>query len=325
MTSGEERQDKLAANRYLRCMSGISNSFRVFIAALAGLLVTACAQFPAPAAEPYPASSDGPALWRMADEDTELMLFGTVHLLPEGLNWQREAIIRALENSDIFYLETDIDSASRAERLKFRELGMAAAGQSLQQTLPPELWAKCKALFKEYGLSSSDMNTRQAWLAAITLSGAALQARGFLTEHGAEEWLLTQLDRDKTEIRSLEGLTSVAELLSALGPDIQTAMIAQTVADTKTLDVEYSAAVRAWATGDSETLKSLTMDDMAETLPEVYEALLVKRNANWLFEVERLMQEDTGTAFMAVGSGHLIGPGSLIDMLRESGWQVDQF
>lgn len=325
MTSGEERQDKLAAYRYLRCMSGISNSFRLFIAALGGLLVPACTQMPAPATEPYPASPNGPALWRMADEDTELILFGTVHLLPEGLNWQREDIIRVLSNVDIFYLETDIESASRAERLRFRELGMAPPGQSLQDTLPPELWAKCEALFQEYGLSISDMNSRQAWLAAVTLSGAALQDRGFLTIHGAEEWLLTRIDREKTDIRSLENLTRVAELMSALGPDIQTAMMAQTVEDTKTLDTEYPAAVKAWATGDIETLQSIAMDDMTEALPEVYDALLVKRNADWFIEVERLMQEDTGTVFIAVGSGHLIGENNLIDMLRESGWQVDQF
>ena len=41
---------------------------------------------PAPAPAPAAAPS-GPALWKVADEDTTIYLFGTVHFLPETADW----------------------------------------------------------------------------------------------------------------------------------------------------------------------------------------------------------------------------------------------
>ena len=31
----------------------------------------------------------GPGLWRLEDEDTVIYLFGTIHSLPEGVDWRR--------------------------------------------------------------------------------------------------------------------------------------------------------------------------------------------------------------------------------------------
>ena len=52
---------------------------------------------PQVAAAPAPA---GPALWKLADEDTTIYLFGTVHALPSDVNWYDGRISAAFEASD---------------------------------------------------------------------------------------------------------------------------------------------------------------------------------------------------------------------------------
>jgi len=37
-----------------------------------------------------------PALWKVADEDTTIYLFGTIHLLPKGIEWYDGAVATAL-------------------------------------------------------------------------------------------------------------------------------------------------------------------------------------------------------------------------------------
>lgn len=46
-----------------------------------------------------------PALWKVADADTTIYLFGTIHLLPEGLEWRTPALNQAIARSDSLVME----------------------------------------------------------------------------------------------------------------------------------------------------------------------------------------------------------------------------
>ena len=81
---------------------------RSLIPALALVAAPACAapQAPVEAAAATPAAAPaGPALWKVADEDTTIYLFGTVHVLPEGGKWFDERIASALASSQSIVTE----------------------------------------------------------------------------------------------------------------------------------------------------------------------------------------------------------------------------
>ena len=67
-----------------------------------------------------------------------------------------------------------------------------------------------------------------------------------------------------------------------------------------------------------------------EALPELdafFDILLDGRNRNWLPTLTRLLEspDRAGTTiFVAVGSLHLVGPGSLPDLLRREGYRAVQ-
>jgi len=60
------------------------------LAAVGAIAATACVS--APAAEPKSAS---PAMWKVADADTTIYLFGTIHLLPSDMKWRSAAFDEA--------------------------------------------------------------------------------------------------------------------------------------------------------------------------------------------------------------------------------------
>ena len=79
------------------------------------------------------AATNGPALWKVADEDTTIYLFGTVHVLPEGIEWYDATIADALTGSDMIVTEIPMDKASEAELQQLTmSKGMLEQGTTLR-------------------------------------------------------------------------------------------------------------------------------------------------------------------------------------------------
>jgi len=77
---------------------------------------------------------------------------------------------------------------------------------------------------------------------------------------------------------------------------------------------------KSWLRADLADLKTVLLDSMEEK-PSFYESIYVERNTRWLPELQKLF-EQPGTYFVAVGTGHLIGEGGIIAMLKEKGISV---
>src|SRR5687768_436734 len=78
-------------------------------AALSALAASACGA--APAVEAKEAS---PAMWKVADRDTTVYLFGTIHLLPKGTQWRSPTFDKAAASADTLVIETVIDDGNPA-------------------------------------------------------------------------------------------------------------------------------------------------------------------------------------------------------------------
>jgi uncharacterized protein len=57
--------------------------------------------------------------------------------------------------------------------------------------------------------------------------------------------------------------------------------------------------------------------------PELYQALVVSRNQDWLPHIERALRQQN-PVFMIVGTLHLLGKEGLIAILKEKGYTVLQ-
>ena len=55
--------------------------------------------------------------------------------------------------------------------------------------------------------------------------------------------------------------------------------------------------------------------------PELKDLLLKQRNRNWVPQIETLLA-GRDDVLVVVGAGHLVGPDSVIRMLRDKGYEV---
>jgi hypothetical protein len=85
---------------------------------------------------------------------------------------------------------------------------------------------------------------------------------------------------------------------------------------------EFAGMLNAWSKGDVRGIARTFDRDLAAS-PELANALLHTRNANWSKWIEQRMGEP-GAVMIAVGAGHLAGPDSVIAKLQRDGYRVQR-
>jgi len=270
----------------------------------------------APEAAAAPAS--GPALWKVADEDTTIYLFGTIHVLPRDVEWYDATIAGALEGSDMIVTEITMDPGSEARlRQLSMSMGMLPEGTTLRALLSAEQTAAYEAALAKLGLPLTAFDRLKPWLAGLTLSLLPLMQQGYDPGSGVEKVLLAKAG-DKPQ-GALETPEYQLGLFDTMPNESQIAFLMEAVASVDTVKTTLDKMVSEWIKGDADRLAELMNEGMDD--PAVAEALLYRRNARWAEWITARLDQP-GSVFIAVGAGHLAGAKSVQDYLAQKGIAV---
>ena len=145
-----------------------------------------------------------PPIWIVRDADSEMVIFGSVHILPADLDWQPPVLSAALAKADDVWFELPIDMAtqSRVSELAL-EKGLVAKGAHLSDKLSVAGRARLVRVSSRAGIRPEQLERFRPWLAEATLSVAALQSQGAWARDGVEQVLSAGLDL-KVERRAFE-------------------------------------------------------------------------------------------------------------------------
>lgn len=294
----------------------LKSFFRRAFAALglAGLLVSA------PAAAKAPQAAH-PALWQVSDADTTIYLFGTIHLLPQDLKWRTATFDQALNNSQELVVETIVDQ-QHPEAIQAAEfsLGFRQGLPPIADRVPPAKVAKLRAAIASSGIPEKVYDQMETWLAAIQLLGVQFRTMGLKGSDGPEEIMRQQFLSEKKPIGQLETNIEQFGYFDRLPEKAQRALLEGAIEPQTGMDKDYSAMLASWSRGDVKRIANSFNNQLADS-PELKEALLEQRNANWAKWIEQRMAQP-GTIMVAVGAGHLAGGDSVIARLQKDGYRV---
>ena len=80
--------------------------------------------------------NDAPAIWVAKDFDSTLYLYGTVHLLPSDLDWQKDDMRGAFDEAGTIFFEVDTGSDGQIQAAVLTtSLGMRQDGLRLSDSL----------------------------------------------------------------------------------------------------------------------------------------------------------------------------------------------
>ncbi|HEY0412304.1 MAG TPA: TraB/GumN family protein [Allosphingosinicella sp.] len=266
------------------------------------------------------APSGHPAMWKLADADTTIYLFGTFHLLPQGRDWRTPAFDRALASSGELVLEIGNLDDQMALAQALMKLGMSPGLPPLAQRVPAKKRGALKAMVAESGIPEALLDRMETWAAGLMLTGVTFKRLGLDPNAGVERVLQGPW---KASGRPVEGLETAEEqfgFFDRLSEDAQRKFLEAALESPDAARKQFAEMLRAWSAGDVAGI-ARTFDDETQMSGELRGVLMAQRNAKWAEWLKARMAKP-GTVFVAVGAGHLAGADSVQRMLAARGLKV---
>jgi uncharacterized protein YbaP (TraB family) len=279
---------------------------------------------PAPVAAPRAvpqAEGEGPALWVVRDADSTIYLFGTVHILRPTTGWGSARVDAAFDSADQIWLEISNPDDQAAIIPLIQQHGLSPDRQ-LSHLITTGQLTLLDSAARSIGSNAVQMDVFRPWLAALTLSVAPLTRAGYDPQSGVELVLKARADAAGKPVHGFETIDKQVRILAGMAEPEQLAFLASILESYEEATVELDRMVEAWAAGDVATLNAVAVEEMRTETPELYEALLVRRNTDWADQIQTLL-EGSGTIFVAVGAAHLVGEDSVQEILEARGVTVE--
>ncbi len=250
-----------------------------------------------------------------ANGGVEGWLLGTIHALPESVDWRTDPIENAIADADFLMVEiADLEDEKDLAHI-FAELGQSPDLPSIEMRVPREQRASLKATIEREGFSSAQLKKVETWAVALMLVNGDPQSD---PRYGVDRVVIREFEgRDVVEF---EGVRAQLSVFDQLAEEDQRVLLRSAIKSSDN-EVQDPAQLRdAWITGDVTTIKEATITGMM-TDPELRDALLVQRNKDWMVKLEPVLAK-AERPLIAVGAAHLVGDDGLTAMLEDRGYTV---
>ena len=288
-----------------------------FTALLLGVVVA----FPAAFAD----TAGRNVLWAVRGEHNTVYLLGSIHVLRPTDGALPPAALAAYADAEQLVMEIDLDDPAVADPTALLGTMQRAAllpeGESLRGALGED-YAAIAARARESGLDLAMLDRFAPWFVATMLLQLELAQRGFQPEFGIEQQLAERAARDGKPIEGLETAGQQFAVLAGLPLPEQKRFLMMSLGESERLDAEIEDLLSAWRTGDADALEEMLSAAYRE-FPELYGPLTEDRNRAWVERPDELL-DDRDDYLVVVGALHLVGRHSVVDLLRQRGYAVNQ-
>ena len=275
------------------------------------------------AKSPTVEQTDKSCLWTVDSQSNKIYLLGSLHLLKQDSYPLAADIEKAYADSRVIVFETDIAALQDPGlQAKILELGIYPTDQNLLDNLDGNTRQLLEKKMSLIGLPLAQFSRFKPWFVALTLTTLELQRLGYNPQYGIDVYFFNRANTDGKEISFLEPAEFQINLLGNMVEQDQNDFLNQTLKDLEVVSELAGDLVRSWKDGEADRLHKL-LSKSFKNYPHLHDRLLIQRNRNWIQKIEGAMQLNKNVLFV-VGAGHLVGPESVVDLLKKKGYQVKQ-
>ncbi|MEQ1610370.1 MAG: TraB/GumN family protein [Hyphomonadaceae bacterium] len=276
-------------------------------------------------------------MWVIRDTDSTVYITGTVHMLPPGIKWESEKLVRAIRDSKELWLELAIgaDRKTFARRAGPVILRYArTVGKPISAYLTKREVKTLRTKLRNSGMPTrlvDVINTMKPWYATMLIGSSPLKEAGFSGENGMDLKIASLATAQGAVIHGFETIEDQSRILSSGTQREQIAVLRYALGfnaeQIAMMTRKSKAAFIAWAEGDEHLLTTYFGSDIpddAEGGRRTLDSQRQARNKNWVNQIEAMLK-GSGTHFIAVGAGHLVGPKSVQELLKERGIKAERY
>ncbi|HEV7344415.1 MAG TPA: TraB/GumN family protein [Devosia sp.] len=262
-----------------------------------------------------------PAIWQVRDDDSAIWLFGSIHVLPDNTVWRSELFDQILAEADDVVFETDVRPAAAAQLgAEAFVRGLYADGFLLTDALDDAVEAQLRQKAAVIDLPMGSILAMRPWMAANTITMQVLAGNGYGAE-GVE--VVLQSEVPEARLAFLETGQEQLDVLAGASEDEQVAMLTSTLEQLDALPKLLEKMLGSWTAGTPDELGDLFLMELGGFEAAFLDRLIYARNRKWMDPIESMLA-DNQENLVIVGAAHLIGDGSVLDLLERSGYSIER-
>ena len=264
------------------------------------------------------------SLWRVSKDSHVLFIGGTVHVLSKDDYPLPAAFDVAYKEASKLVFETDIaGSQDPAFTQAMMQRMIFQNGRSLKDVLRPDIYQQLEEFSSAHGMPLAMLEKMRPAMVVLTLTFMELQRLG-MADTGVDSYYFQRATADKKRLGQLESNAEQLDFIANMGKGRENDFVSYSLRDLQKIETVMRDIKSAWRSGDTKAMVALSMDSMRRDFPGIYQQLLVDRNQNWLPKIEAMLQ-DPGVELILVGALHLVGEEGVLQLLRERGYQIEQW
>src|ERR1700733_8481802 len=263
------------------------------------------------------------SLWEIHGKHNTVYLLGSIHVLRPTDYPLAPVVLQAYGSAKSLIMEVNLDEVS-SEELQGEMLSSATLpeGKTLPDVLGKQRYGHAEELAREVGVELSLFDQYAPWFAAEAISQLQLTQLGFQPETGVEMYFMDRARGDGKSVAGLETAHDQISVFQNMSMDTQAEYLMASLEQAHDLPKQVDSMVQAWQRGDTRWFETELKSDLGRD-PTLYQSVLGSRNRKWVPKIEALLNDDKNY-LVIVGTGHLAGQGSVIDLLKKDGVVVTQ-
>lgn len=263
------------------------------------------------------------SMWKVSKGNDYLYIGGTVHLLPESAFPLPAEFDAAYQATDTLVLEVKMpDPTDTAAQTALLQAMAYNDGRTLAKVLSPQVYQQVSDYFAPYGVQLQQLDGYKPGFIALQMLAIEMM-KAQMAGEGVDSYFDKRAQADGKAMAYLETVESQLNLLANMGEGYEDAFMKMNLDQFSDFEKYFTGMIAAWRDGDMAKLDKLAVEPAREMDQVLYQALFVKRNHAWLPQIEKMFGNES-KELVLVGAGHLAGKDSVLALLQQAGYLVQQ-
>jgi uncharacterized protein len=274
-----------------------------------------------------PARTGTPLLmWKVSKGPNTAYLLGSIHAARPGFYPLPSEIEKTFSKCDVLVLELDQSKSPPGTMEKMMmQKGMYMDGDNLRNHISADTGKVLDAYLEKHVAMAPAFALMRPWFASFMVPISEVQQLGYDPALGIDRHFANEAQAAGKATDQIEDAEFQLKVMSDFPEDVQDKMLKAALSDLDDTEKDLEQTMRAWKSGSVEEMEQIVGKDERDhpELKEVSEKLLYSRNEGMANKIEDYLK--TGKKyFVVVGSGHLVGKRSVVQLLKDRDYKVEQ-
>ena len=261
-------------------------------------------------------------IYKIQSDTNTVYILGSLHALAEEYYPLTRSFTYSYYNSQKIIFEVDPEILfSTTPKPEIEKQSMFGNGMTLKKALTPKTYGLLNKKLRTMGINPKDVEKYKIWKMYMLVGSTLDSAKDFRPDLGIERYFYQKAKDAGKATGGLETLQDQLNIFNKLSLKDQEALLLEVLQDGKAQEKRFVQMVKSWHQGNLDGMERFV--ETFKAYPKFYEAILVRRNQNWVPQIEKFL-EDTQNYFVIVGVAHLAGEDGLIALLQNRGYTLER-